>query len=53
MTGIDITAVATKSFIAVDSAGVQNESVMQDIGFTDATGTVTVLSQSIEKVCEK
>ena len=42
VTGIDITAVATKSFIAVDSAGVQNESVMQDIGFTDATGTVTV-----------
>ena len=42
VTGIDITAVATKSFIAVDSAGVQNESVLQDIGFTDATGTVTV-----------
>lgn len=42
VTGIDITAVATKSFIAVDAAGVQNESVLQDIGFTDATGTVTV-----------
>ena len=42
VTGIDITAVANKSFIAVDSAGVQNESVLQDIGFTDATGTVTV-----------
>lgn len=42
VTGIDITAVATKSFIAVDAAGVQNESVLQDIGFTDATGVVTV-----------
>ena len=42
VTGIDVSAVATKSFIAVDSAGVQNESVLQDIGFADATGTVTV-----------
>ena len=42
VTGIDITAVTTKSFIAVDSNGVQNESVLQDIGFTDATGTVSV-----------
>ena len=42
VTGIDIAAVATKSFIAVDAAGVQNESVLQDIGFTNATGTVTV-----------
>ena len=42
VTGIDIAAVATKSFIAVDAAGVQNESVLQDIGFTDATGVVTV-----------
>ena len=42
VTGIDIAAVATKSFIAVDAAGVQNESVLQDIGFANATGTVTV-----------
>ena len=42
VTGIDIGAVTTKSFIAVDAAGVQNESVLQDIGFTNATGTVTV-----------
>lgn len=42
VTGIDIAAVASKSFIAVDAAGVQNESVLQDIGFTNATGTVTV-----------
>jgi len=42
VTGIDVAAVATKSFIAVDAAGVQNESVLQDIGFTAATGTVTV-----------
>jgi hypothetical protein len=42
VTGIDVAAVATKSFIAVDAAGVQNESVLQDIGFSAATGTVTV-----------
>jgi hypothetical protein len=42
VTGIDVAAVATKSFIAVDAAGVENESVLQDIGFTAATGTVTV-----------
>lgn len=42
VTGIDVAAVATKSFIAVDAAGVQNESVLQDIGFTNATGSVTV-----------
>ena len=42
VTGIDIAAVASKSFIAVDAAGVQNESVLQDIGFTDATGVVTL-----------
>ena len=43
VTGIDVAAVATKSFIAVDAAGVQNESVLQDIGFSAATGTVTVV----------
>ena len=42
VTGIDVAAVATKAFIAVDAAGVQNESVLQDIGFTAATGSVTV-----------
>jgi|TARA_B110000259_G_scaffold26980_1_gene28270 hypothetical protein len=42
VTGIDVAAIATKSFIAVDAAGVQNESVLQDIGFTAATGSVTV-----------
>jgi hypothetical protein len=50
VTGIDITAVTTKSFIAVDSNGVQNESVLQDIGFTDATGTVSVvISRSLKQ----
>jgi len=42
VSNIDVTAVTTKSFIAVDSAGVQNESVLQDVGFGSATGTVTV-----------
>lgn len=42
VTGIDITAVATKSFIAVDANGTQNQSVVQDIGFTNATGSVAV-----------
>ena len=32
VTGIDITAVTTKSFIAVDAAGVQMN-LLQDIGF--------------------
>ena len=50
VTGIDVAAVATKSFIAVDAAGVQNESVLQDIGFTAATGTVTVsVSRSLKE----
>ena len=42
VTGIDIGAVATKSFIAVDANGTQNESVLQDIGFTNATGSVSL-----------
>ena len=42
VSNIDITAVTTKSFIAVDSNGVQNESVLQDIGFGSATGTVSL-----------
>lgn len=41
VTGINIGAVTTKSFISVDSNGVQNESVLQDIAFTNATGTST------------
>ena len=50
VTGIDITAVTTKSFIAVDAAGVQNESVLQDIGFGSATGSVTVsVSRSLKE----
>jgi len=42
VSNIDITAVTTKSFIAVDSNGVQNESVLQDIGFGSATGQVSL-----------
>ena len=42
VTGIDIGTVATKSFIAVDANGTQNESVLQDIGFTNATGSVSL-----------
>ena len=50
VTGIDITAVTSKSFIAVDAAGVQNESVLQDVGFGSATGTVTVtVSRSLKE----
>ena len=41
VTGINIGAVTTKSFISVDSNGVQNESVLQDIAFTNATGMST------------
>ena len=43
VSGINVdTPVLTKSFIAVDSNGVQNESVLQDIAFTNASGTVNV-----------
>jgi hypothetical protein len=42
VTGIDVNSVLTKSTIAVDANGVQNESVLQDIGFTPASGTVNV-----------
>jgi hypothetical protein len=43
VTGIDVGAVATIEYIAVDRApGTQNEAVVRDIGFTDATGTVNV-----------
>ena len=39
VTGIDITAVTTKSFIAVDVPGVSKMNhVLQDIGFGSATG---------------
>ena len=40
VSGIDVNTVASKSFIAVDSNGVQNESVLQDIAFSNASGTV-------------
>ena len=44
VSGINVdTPVLTKSFIAVDSNGVQNESVLQDIAFTAASGTVQVV----------
>jgi len=50
VTGIDITAVLTKSFIAVDANGTQNQSVLQDIGFTNATGSVSVsVSRSLKQ----
>jgi len=43
VSGINVdTPVLSKSFIAVDSNGVQNESVLQDIAFTAASGTVNV-----------
>ena len=42
VTGIDIGAVLTKSFITVDKNGTENQSVLQDIGFTNATGSVSV-----------
>lgn len=40
VTGVDINSVANKSFVAVDANGVQNQSVVQDIAFTNASGTV-------------
>lgn len=42
VSGIDIDAVANKSLIAVDSNGTQNVSVLQDIAFNDASGTVSI-----------
>ena len=41
VSGIDINSVANKSFIAVDANGVQNQSVIQDIAFNNASGTVS------------
>ena len=41
VSGIDVNSVANKSFIAVDANGVQNESVLQDIAFNNASGTVS------------
>lgn len=41
-TNIDIDAVKNVSFVAVDSNGTQNESVVQDINFFPATGNVNV-----------
>lgn len=39
---IDVDAVKNVSFVAVDSNGTQNESVVQDIAFFPAAGTVNV-----------
>lgn len=39
---IDVDAVKNISYVAVDSNGTQNESVVQDIAFLPASGTVTV-----------
>jgi hypothetical protein len=36
------TTQTTKSFVAVDSGGVQNQSVVQDFSFTNATNSVTL-----------
>lgn len=36
------TSQTTKSFVAVDSAGVQNQSVVQDFSFSNATNSVTL-----------
>ena len=41
VSGIDVNSVANKSFIAVDANGVQNQSVLQDIAFNNASGTVS------------
>lgn len=37
------TTQTTKNFVAVDSAGVQNQSVVQDFTFSNATNSVTLL----------
>ena len=44
LNGINVDVpVLTKTYINVDSNGVQNESVIRDIAFTAATGTVQVV----------
>lgn len=45
VTGVDIDSVKNISRIAVDSNGVQNESVVQDISFASASGTVNATVQ--------
>lgn len=45
VTGVDVDSVKNISRIAVDSNGVQNESVVQDISFASASGTVNVTVQ--------
>lgn len=45
VTGVNIASATNKSFIAVDSAGTQNESVLQDINFVPAAGSVAFLVQ--------
>lgn len=42
VTGLDIQGAANKSYIAVDSNGTQNESVVQDINFDPVTGTAAI-----------
>lgn len=44
-TNVDIDAVKNVSFVAVDSNGTQNESVVQDINFFPASGNVNVSIQ--------
>jgi len=41
VSGIDIAGAMSKSFIAVDSNGTQNESVVQDVNFSTASGTAS------------
>lgn len=49
-TNIDIDSVKNVSFVAVDSNGTQNESVVQDINFFPATGNVAVsISRGLKK----
>lgn len=42
VTGIDVASAMSKSFVAVDSNGVQNESVVQDVNFSNASGTLNL-----------
>ena len=51
VSGINVDVpVLTKTYIAVDSNGVQNESVIRDISFTAATGTVQVV---VDRGCRR
>lgn len=46
---IDVASATNKSFIAVDSNGTQNESVVQDVNFDAALGTVDISVTRINK----